>query len=143
MFADSYAAFGTMLVENAPVLILGNVISGTDGARINAKECYPLEAAVAANVRKITWLLDPAGADVVGFLRQLRQTVDRQPGDTRTEFAFVFPDRATPLAEASPALGWRVSPAGFHSLRAHAAVRGAHLEAKRLEFKQERRWTRK
>ena len=143
MFADAYAIHGALLVENAPVLILGNVIAGPDGARINAKECYPLEGAVAAQVRKVTWLLDPAGSDVVGFLRQLRQTVDSQPGDTRTEFAFVFPDRATPIAEASTALGWRINPAAFCTLRTHAAVCGAHLETKRLEFKQDRRWTRK
>jgi DNA polymerase-3 subunit alpha len=143
MFADAYASFGSLLLENAPVLILGNVIAGPDGARINAKECYPLEGAVAAQIRKVTWLLDPAGADLTGFLRQLRQTIDSQPGDTRTEFAFVFPDRATPIAEASPALGWRLNPAAFHALRAHPAVCGAHLEAKRMELKQDRRWTRK
>jgi DNA polymerase-3 subunit alpha len=143
MFADAYASFGPLLLENAPVLILGNVIAGADGARINAKECYPLEGAVAALIRRVTWLLDPLGEDAVGFLRQLRETVNGQPGDTRTEFAFVFPDRATPIAEASPALGWRLNPAAFHALRAHPAVRGAHLEAKRLEFKPDRRWARK
>jgi DNA polymerase III subunit alpha len=143
MFAEAYTSFGALLIENAPVLILGNVIAGQDGARINAKECYPLEGAVAAQIRKVTWLLDPLGADSVGFLRQLRETLNGQPGDTRTEFAFVFPDRATPIAEASPALGWRLNPAAFHALRAHPAVCGAHLEAKQLEFRQERRWTRK
>jgi DNA polymerase-3 subunit alpha len=143
MFADAYASFGALLLENASVLLLGTVIAGPDGARIHARECYPLEGAVAALIRKVTWLLDPAAADVVAFLRQLRETVNAQPGDTRTEFAFVFPDRATPVAEASPALGWRLNPTAFHALRAHPAVCGAHFETRRLEFKQDRRWSRR
>ena len=31
LFADGYAAYGAILAENAPVLVLGNIITGTEG----------------------------------------------------------------------------------------------------------------
>jgi hypothetical protein len=40
MFADAYAAFGSALAENAPLLVQGNLIRGADGPRLNVKECY-------------------------------------------------------------------------------------------------------
>jgi DNA polymerase-3 subunit alpha len=143
MFADAYETFGSILTENAAVLVLGNVIAGQDGSRVNVKECYRLEEAVIAQIKKITWLLDAGSPEVVDFLKRLRDALNSRSGDTRTEFAFVFPDRATPVAEASPALGWRLDPPAFQALRTHRAVSGAHVEAKRLELKPDRRWSRK
>src|SRR6185312_14730877 len=78
MFADAFASYGPNLAENNPVIVLGNIIGGSDGARINVKECYPLEPAVASLVRKITWLLRPGHPEVEGFLRQLRTAVEKQ-----------------------------------------------------------------
>jgi DNA polymerase-3 subunit alpha len=142
MFADGYAAYGTTLVENAAVLVQGNIIVGNDGARINVKECYPLDAQVGGLVRKVTWLLHPAHPELPAFLRLLRETLNRQSGDTRVEFAFLFEDRVAPVAEASTALSWRLSAPVFQQLRAHPAVAGVQLETKRLELKQDRRWAR-
>ena len=47
------------------------------------------------------------------------------------------------IAEASQALSWKLSAPVFQELRAHPAVAGALLEAKRLELKQDRRWSKK
>jgi DNA polymerase-3 subunit alpha len=143
MFADAYAADGARLAENALVLVQGNILAGNDGPRINVKECHPLDTALPALVRKLTWLLRPAHPEVPAFLRQLREAVNRQPGDTRLEFAFLFDGRVAPIAEASGALGWKVSPATFQELRAHPAVAGVLAETKRLELRQERRWGRR
>ncbi len=143
MFADAYAAYAPNLLPDTPVLVQGNVIGGNDGTRLNIKECYQLENFVTGIVRKVTWLLSPAHAELPAFFRLLRDTVNRQPGDTRIEFAFVFPDRAAPVAEASSALGWRLTAATFQELRAHPAVAGVQLETKRLELKQDRRWSKR
>ncbi|HVW19832.1 MAG TPA: DNA polymerase III subunit alpha [Opitutaceae bacterium] len=140
MFADAFASYGPNLGENQAVIVLGNIIGGSDGARINVKECYPLEPAVASLVRKITWLLRPDHPEVEGFLQQLRKAVERQSGETRMAFAFVFPDRAAALADASTALSWKLTAAGYQELRSHPAVAGVQLETKRLELKQDRRW---
>ncbi len=142
MFADAYAAYGSGLAENAAVLVLGNIIVGADGARINVKECYPLEAAVTGLVRKVTWLLDPAHPELPAFLRQLRETINRQSGETRVGFALVFDDRFASLADASNSLAWKLTAAGLRELRAHPAVVGVQLETKRLELKPDRRWGR-
>jgi DNA polymerase-3 subunit alpha len=140
MFADAYEAYGKHLVENAPLLVQGNVILGNDGARINVKECYPLEAAVASLVKKITWLVRPAHPELPAFLRLLRTTVNQAPGDTRMEFAFVFDDRTAPVAEASAALTWKITGKSFQELRRHPAVAGVLIEAKHLELRPDRRW---
>jgi DNA polymerase-3 subunit alpha len=143
MFADAYEAYGKNLIENAPVLVLGNVIAGQDGPRINVKECYPLDVAVASTVKKVTWLLRPAHPELPAFLKKLRDVLNEYVGDTRVEFALVFDDRAAPLAEASGALNWRIHGKVFQALRKHPAVAGFLIEAKRLELKQDRRWERK
>lgn len=143
MFADAYAAHGTILAENAVVLVQGNIIVGTEGPRINIKEAYPLDSQIAGNVRKVVWLLHPQHAELPSFLRQLRETLNKQAGDTRVEFAFVFEDHAAPYAEASTALTWKINAASFQQLRVHPAVAGVQFETRRLELKQDRRWSKR
>jgi hypothetical protein len=62
MFADAFAAYGPNLQENLPVAVLGTVMRGEDGARVNVKECYPLDNYVTGNIRRVTWLLHPAAS---------------------------------------------------------------------------------
>ncbi len=140
MFADAFEAHGRNLVENAPVLVQGNIIQGNDGPRLNIKECYPLEPAVTGHVRKVTWLLRPAHPELIDFLRRLRAAVNAASGDTRLELAFVFDDRVAPTADASPGLTWKLTSQSFQELRAHPAVAGVQLETKKLELKPDRRW---
>jgi DNA polymerase-3 subunit alpha len=140
MFADAFEAHGRNLVENAPVLVQGNIIQGNDGPRLNIKECYPLEPAVTGHVRKVTWLLHPEHPKLIDFLRQLRAAVNAASGDTRLELAFVFDGRVAPMADASPGLTWKLTSQSFQELRAHPAVAGVQLEAKKLELKPDRRW---
>lgn len=52
LFADGYANYGAILAENAPILVLGNIITGTEGPRINVKECYPLDNEVTRLVKR-------------------------------------------------------------------------------------------
>ena len=143
MFADAYATDGAKLTENAPVLVQGNIIVGQDGARINVKECYPLESFVSGSIRRLTWLLHPAHPKLTEFLRLLRETVTAATGDTRIEIGFLFDDHVAPVAETSSALSWRLSSAVFQQLRAHPAVAGVQIETKRLELKQDRRWAKR
>jgi DNA polymerase-3 subunit alpha len=143
MFADAYANYSAILTENAAVLVLGNIIMGNDGARINVKELYPLAPAITALIRKVTWLLHPGHAQTAEFLQLLRATMNGQPGDTRVEFGFMFADRVTPVAEASNALSWKLMAPVFQELRTHPAVAGVQFETKRLELKADRRWSKK
>jgi DNA polymerase-3 subunit alpha len=143
MFADAYAAQGTVLAENGLVVVQGNIIAGNDGPRINVKECYPLDAFVAGQVRAVTWLLRPAHPELPAFLRRLRDILDAQVGDTKVAFAFLFEERVAPVAEVSGALAWKLNAPTFQELRAHPAVAGVQLETKPLELKQDRRWSRK
>jgi DNA polymerase-3 subunit alpha len=139
MFSDAYEDYARHLVAEAPVLVQGNLLAGNDGVRINVRECYPLDLSVTSLVKKVTWLLHPDHPGLADFLRLLRATVDAHYGDTRLEFAFVFNDRIAPFAEASAGLGWKLAPAQFQQLRAHPAVAGTLIEAKRLQLKETRR----
>jgi DNA polymerase-3 subunit alpha len=69
--------------------------------------------------------------------------LNKQSGDTRVEFAFVFEDRAAPYAEASTALTWKINAASFQALRVHPAVAGVQFETRHLELKQDRRWSKR
>jgi DNA polymerase-3 subunit alpha len=143
LFADAYENYGSVLAEGALVLVQGNIIVGTEGPRINVKECYPLDLQVAGHVRKVLWLLHPAHPELPGFLHLLRDTLNAQVGDTRVEFGFVFENRVASIAEASTALTWKINAAAFQQLRAHPAVAGVQLETRRLELKQDRRWAKR
>ena len=83
---------------------------------------------------------DPEHPELPGFLQSLRTAINAAGGETRVELAFVFEGRAAPVAEVAPSLNWRVSPAAFHELRAHPAVAGTVVEARRVEIKETRRW---
>jgi DNA polymerase-3 subunit alpha len=143
MFADAFANYGSVLAENAPVLVLGNLIRGADGPRVNVKECYPLDAAVCRTVRKVTWLIRPEGPELEPFLRRLRETVVREQGDTRMEFAVVVAGGVAPVAEASAALSWRLNAPAFQELRAHPSVAGVRIETRPLELRPEARWAKR
>jgi DNA polymerase-3 subunit alpha len=143
MYAEAYENYGKNLAENQPVVLLGNVMRGDDGARLNIKECYPLDAHLPGAIREITWLLHPAHPGLPDFLQQLRTTITAAGGDTRIKLGFVFEDRAAPIAEAPGSLNWRVSAAAFQELRSHPAVAGTQVEARRPEIKESRRWSKR
>ena len=143
MFADAYAAYSLNLLENTPVLVQGNIIVGQDGARINVKECYPLENFAIGSVKRITWLVNPQHPQLNDFLRLLREALDKATGDTKTSIGFVFDQRATAVSDTSTALGWKLNPAKFQQFRTHPAVAGVELETKRLELKQDKRWSKR
>ncbi len=140
MYADAYETYGKLLAENQPIVALGSVMRGNDGARLNVKEVYALDTYLPGNVRKIIWLLTPDHAELPDFLRQLRTTIDGANGDTKIELAFVFGDRVAPIAETSYALKWRVTPAAFQQLRSHPSVAGVLAEARSPELKEVKRW---
>ena len=140
MYSEAYENHGKSLGENQPVVILGNIMRGTDGARLNVKECYPLDAYLPGAVRKITWALHPGHPELPDFLKKLRAAINAAGGETRVELAFVFEGRAAPVAEIASSLNWRVSPATFQDLREHPAVAGTVIESRRVEIKETRRW---
>ena len=143
MFADAYAAYGTSLAENTAVLVQGNIIKGDEGPRINVKECYPLENFVSGIVKRVTWLLHPEHPELPAFLQTLRETLNKQSGETKTELGFLFDGRAASVSEVSSALGWKLNSATFQALRNHPAVAGVQIEAKRLELKETRKWAKR
>ena len=118
----------------------GNIIVGNDGARINVKECYPLDHYITGIVKSVTWLLRPEHPELPAFFKFIRETLYAQSGDTRINFGFMFEDRIAPIAEVSLALSWKLSATVFQQIRVHPAVAGVQIECKPLELKQERRW---
>ncbi len=143
MYADAYETYSKSLGENQPVVVLGTVMKGNDGARLNVKELYPLDGYLGGNIRKVTWLLSPTHPELPDFLKKLRTTINGSGGETRVELAFLFENRVAPVAEAPASLNWRVAPAAFQELRSHPAVAGLLAEARRPELKEVKRWGKK
>ncbi|MBI3887331.1 MAG: DNA polymerase III subunit alpha [Opitutae bacterium] len=143
MYSEAFETYGKSLEENKPMVVLGSVMRSPDGARLNVKEVYPLEAALPSLIKEITWLLHPEHAELPGFLQQLRAAIDAANGEVKIKLAFLFEDRAAPIAETSSALNWRLSPTVFQELRHHSAVAGTLLEARRVEIKEQRRWAKR
>ncbi|TAG27211.1 MAG: DNA polymerase III subunit alpha [Verrucomicrobia bacterium] len=140
MFADAFAAHGHVLTENALICVLGTIIVGQEGPRINVKEAYPLATYTIAHVKRIRWLLAPDHPQTVEFLKLMRATLDQHSGDTKIDLGFVFEHRVAALGEASAALGFRFHPDAYKPLRGHPAVVGLQVETKRLELKNDRKW---
>ena len=143
MYADAYENYGKLLAENLPIVVLGSVMRGNDGARLNIKEVYPLDSYVPGAVKKVCWLLHPDHAELPDFLSQLRSSIDASNGDTKVELAFVFENRVAPIAETSFALKWRVTGPKFQELRNHPACAGVLVEARPFEIKETRRWAKR
>ncbi|MDR2674639.1 MAG: DNA polymerase III subunit alpha [Opitutaceae bacterium] len=143
MFANAYEKYGANLAENALVAVLGNIRTDQEGPRVNLRELYPLENYVSGVVRKLRWLLRPGHPGAPDFLRALRAAIDKNPGDTRTDIAFLFEDRVATVSEALASLAWKLHPDTYQTLRKHPAVAGVQIEVRSLELKQERRWSRK
>ncbi len=143
MYADAYETYGKLLAENLPVVALGSVMRGNDGARLNIKEVYPLENHLPGVVRRITWLLHPSHSAAPDFLQKLRTAIDAASGDTKIELGFLFNGNIAPVAETSFALKWRVSGPAFQELRNHPACAGVQVETRPPELKEVRRWGKK
>ena len=141
--AEAYENYGKTLAENQPVVILGNVMRGDDGARLNVKECYPLDAHLPGTIREVTWLLHPEHAELPDFLKKLRAALSAAGGETRVRLAFLFEGRAAPIAEVASSLNWRVTADAFQQLRQHPAVAGTQVEARRFEIKETRKWAKR
>ncbi|MDD3180331.1 MAG: DNA polymerase III subunit alpha [Opitutaceae bacterium] len=143
MYADAFAEYGKSLEENKPVVVLGTVLRGNDGIRLNCRECYPLDAAIASHVRKIVWLLQPEHPELADFLKKLRAAIDAASGETRVELGFVVGDRVAAMAETGYSFAWRVAQPVFQELRGHSAVTGVLVESRPLQLKEFRKWTRR
>jgi len=143
MFADATAKWGPNLAENAHVVVLGNIIVNQEGARINVKECRPLEAYIMSNVKRVTWLLKPDHPQLNEFLKTLRDILNKNVGSTLTSLGFLFEDRITAFSDVSGALGWKLTPAKFQELRQHPCVAGVQLETKHLEIADDRKWSKR
>ena len=143
MFADAFETDGEALIAETPVIVQGNIIVGNDGARINVRECRPLDGAIASNVRRVIWLLHPDHPQLSEFFEFLRSSLDGQSGSTQVSLGFLFEDRVASVADISNALAWKINGETFQKIRAHPAVAGVQIEVKALELKQDKRWGKK
>ncbi len=141
MYADAYENYSRHLAENQPVVVLGTVMKGNDGARLNVKELYPLDGYIPNNIRKVIWAVRPEHPELPDFIQKLRTTIQAAGGDAKVELAFLFENRVAPIAEAPASLNWRVNSTAFQDLRSHPAVAGTQIEARRPELKEvKRKW---
>ena len=143
MYADAYEAYARNLEAEKPVTVLGTVLRSADGVRLNVKECHPLGAYLPAAIKKITWVLRPENPENTAFIKSLREELENSKGEIGTEVGFLFGENDIALSEVASALGWRLNPPAFQSLRRHPAVVGAVVDPKPIEIKETRRWAKR
>ncbi|RKX35444.1 MAG: DNA polymerase III subunit alpha [Verrucomicrobia bacterium] len=137
-YADTFEEYGEALENERPVLVLGTVFRNDDGARLSAREIYPLEHALPGLIRKITFVLRP-GSQADAFLRNLRKEVDASFGDTRVQIGFLDKSGYMALAETANALTWQIRPPEFRKLKRMPGVAGCLIETEPLRLKETRR----
>ena len=143
MYADAYELYAKHLEAEKPVAVLGTILRSEDGARLNVKECYPLEPHLMNNVRKITWVIRPDDPRNDDFLRSLREMLLKTTGDIRSEVAVLFEDDTLAVAETAGALNWKLVCPDFQQLRKHPALVGVVIETRPIELKETNRWKRR
>jgi DNA polymerase-3 subunit alpha len=143
MYSDAYELYAKNLEAEKPVAVLGTILRNDDGARLNVKECYPLEPHLMNNIKKITWVIRPEDPRNDDFLRELREMLLKTTGDIRSEVAVLFEDDTLAVAETAGALNWKLIPADFQNLRKHPALVGVVIETRSIELKESSRWKRR
>ena len=137
-YSDTFEEYGEALENERPVLVLGTVFRNDDGARLSAREIYPLEHALPGLIRKVTFVLRP-GPQADAFLRDLREEIDASFGDTRIQIGFLDESGYMALAETANALTWQIRPAIFRRLKKMPGVAGCLIETEPLRLKENRR----
>jgi DNA polymerase-3 subunit alpha len=143
MYADAYELYAKNLEAEKPVAVLGTILRGEDGARLNVKECYPLEPHLMNNIKKITWVIRPDDPRNDDFMLQLREMLLKTTGDIRNEVAVLFDDDTLAVAETAGALNWKLVCPDFQQLRKHPALAGVLIETRSIELKETSRWKRR
>jgi len=143
MYADAYELYAKNLEAEKPVAVLGTILRSEDGARLNVKECYPLEPHLMNNIKKITWVIRPDDPRNDDFMLQLREMLLKTTGDIRNEVAVLFDDDTLAVAETAGALNWKLIPSDFQQLRKHPALAGVVIETRAIELKETNRWKRR
>ena len=143
MYADAYELYAKNLEAEKPVAVLGTILRSEDGARLNVKECYPLEPHLMNNIKKITWVIRPDDPRNDDFMLQLREMLLKTTGDIRNEVAVLFEDDTLAVAETAGALNWKLVCPDFQQLRKHPALTGVLIETRSIELKETSRWKRR
>jgi DNA polymerase-3 subunit alpha len=141
-YSDAYAEYGSNLENEKVVVVTGTVLNRDGDARFSVREVHPLERAIGALVKKITWIVRP-GTEADDFMHHLRGSLDARPGNILMEVGFLGADDFVAVAELSGALKAQADPAEIRKLRKHRAVVGILVETKAIPAAEPRRWGRK
>ncbi len=82
VFPATFAEFGVYLREEAPVMVCGEAINEEGGLKMYASEIYPLPEVHKHFARKVSIHLAAARADDHQALREIRQVLRSNPGET-------------------------------------------------------------
>ncbi|MEX2382135.1 MAG: DNA polymerase III subunit alpha [Opitutales bacterium] len=127
LYPSDYEEHGHQLENEKLFLITGTVMNQDGDSRLVCNELFPLSAAVAGQIKKISWILRPE-PEAEGFLKDLRTTIDKAFGDTIIQIGFLMDDQHAAVAETAGSLSWRIDPVAFQRLRNHPSVVGALID---------------
>src|SRR5690606_16021141 len=103
-----------------------------DEIQLAANKVQHLDAALAALVKEITFIVD-ANGQTPQFLDTLRNEIESATGPTRIRIGFLLGDDEYVVADIAQSLSWTLSKDVFGKLRQHPAVRDVHLTVPEVE----------
>ncbi len=142
-YSEAFEECGDNLVNDALLLVKGNVFRRDGEVRLSVQEIHPLDTALPGQIKHVTWVLDPE-QNSDAFLYDYRAIVDKTRGHTTSDIAFQLSDGCIATAPAAHSLGWQANPAEWTRLRAHKSVVGCLIQTHPVKVKErQRRWTSK
>jgi DNA polymerase-3 subunit alpha len=139
MFTEAFEKYGERLVDGAIVTVEG-VVSRRDGeTRMTVSSIRPINQAISATAKEVTWLIDPEHDEAVQFTRDLFTLGDKGEGETLLRLAFAREEEEEGLVmEADARFSMRLTVESFMEWRQLSPVLGARVVMRQPEPPPER-----
>lgn len=127
MFPEPYAKNGARLEDGKLCLIHGLIGHRNGEVSLAAHEVYELESSIPKVIRRVNFILYPT-EQAADFIKQLRETIDREYGSTRVNISFLVEDQVVETQTAQ-SLTFTINSSNYKELRRHPALAGIRVQA--------------
>lgn len=141
IYSDSYEKSGHHLQNENLISITGTVFNKDGESRLSIQEVKPLEQSLPEMVDALCWVLAPT-QEADSFLKELRQVLDREFGNTPVQVGFLTEDQKLLMADLAGSLTWHITGKSFAKLRQHPAVLDVRFKVKPFKI-EEPAWKRR
>jgi len=133
LFNEAYEKGGHLLQEGALLVAHGNTAQRDGDTTLRVDQLLPLDKALPNLIKKITWILDSnSRQNVDDFLDVIRESLEKNRGNTALEFGFTLDNEEVAISGIAPSLLWNPVPTQFKKFHQHPAVINTWIEPQDL-----------